>query len=325
MSVEAFPLVALLPEALAVFAERAGRALPAVLSYNALHYALGACGAFALVNRLFANPLAGRRIRDGARIPKGQILRELSASARTILTFTAVGAAIAAGAEAGLFQIGPPGERSWAYFAASVLTLIVAHDAWFYWTHRLLHDPRLFRRLHRLHHRSHAPTPFTSFAFNVGEAVLHAAYLPLILLVLPASLPALAVFGAHMMLRNAIGHCGIELFPARWDGRPVFGWLTTVTHHDLHHADPRWNFGLYFSWWDKLMGTEHPEYEARFAAATKRWLDPKMAAPDPLGRAAAVIAAAVVSAAALASADARAEDASAHPTRTGVGILEAQD
>ncbi len=45
-------------------------------------------------------------------------------------------------------------------------------------------------------------------------------------------------------------------------------WLTTTTHHDLHHADRRWNFGLYFTFWDRLMGTEHPDYHARFAAAT---------------------------------------------------------
>ena len=29
----------------------------------------------------------------------------------------------------------------------------------------------------------------------------------------------------------------------------------------------RWNFGLYFTFWDRLMGTEHPDYHARFAAA----------------------------------------------------------
>ena len=72
-----------------------------------------------------------------------------------------------------------------------------------------------------------------------------------------------------MMARNAIGHCGYELFPARRDGRPLFDWMTTVTHHDLHHAHAGWNLGLYFTWWDRWMGTEHPEYHARFRAAAK--------------------------------------------------------
>lgn len=29
-------------------------------------------------------------------------------------------------------------------------------------------------------------------------------------------------------------------------------------HHDLHHAQAGWNYGLYFTWWDRLMGAEHP-------------------------------------------------------------------
>lgn len=67
-----------------------------------------------------------------------------------------------------------------------------------------------------------------------------------------------------------MGHCGYELFPANSDGKPLFGFLTTVTHHDLHHAKARCNYGLYFTWWDRLMGTEHPDYYERFASATRR-------------------------------------------------------
>jgi sterol desaturase/sphingolipid hydroxylase (fatty acid hydroxylase superfamily) len=43
-----------------------------------------------------------------------------------------------------------------------------------------------------------------------------------------------------------------------------------VTHHDLHHAQAGWNYGLYFTWWDRMMGAEHPQYEQRFAAAVRR-------------------------------------------------------
>jgi len=50
---------------------------------------------------------------------------------------------------------------------------------------------------------------------------------------------------------------------SRW-----LGWLTTATHHDLHHATFRWNYRLYFTWWDRLMRTEHPQYLEHFDAAT---------------------------------------------------------
>ena len=84
-----------------------------------------------------------------------------------------------------------------------------------------------------------------------------------ILLILPAHPAAILVFVTHMMLRNAVGHSGYEFFPADRDGKPLFDWMTTVTHHDLHHAHAGYNLGLYFTWWDRWMGTEHPNYLER--------------------------------------------------------------
>lgn len=185
-----------------------------------------------------------------------------------MLIFSAVGLAIASAARFGLLDVYEnPSERGWAYFAFNLLVLIVAHDAWFYWTHKIMHRPRLFRWFHRLHHRSHNPTPWTSYAFDASEALVNAIYLPIALLVMPTSILVAFLFTAHMMLRNAVGHCGYEVFPARKDGHPLFDWMTTVTHHDLHHVRARYNFGLYFTWWDRLMGTEDPTYRAAFARA----------------------------------------------------------
>lgn len=48
-----------------------------------------------------------------------------------------------------------------------------------------------------------------------------------------------------------------------------------VTHHDMHHASGNSNFGLYFTWWDRMMGTEHPQYLAKATgnpAATRKSL-----------------------------------------------------
>jgi sterol desaturase/sphingolipid hydroxylase (fatty acid hydroxylase superfamily) len=41
-------------------------------------------------------------------------------------------------------------------------------------------------------------------------------------------------------------------------------------HHDLHHSEGRHNFGLYFTWWDRMMGTEHPDYHARFETVAQK-------------------------------------------------------
>lgn len=240
-----------------------------VLATDLLRYAVGAGGVYLTVNLALAARLRARKIRADEP-PQGQIGREILASLRTVLIFALNGTLIVVGAEAGLVPIYTEiATYGLTYLIFSTVVLIVAHDTWFYWSHRLLHYPPLFRRFHRLHHKSHNPTPFTSYSFDLGEAVVNAVYLPLILLVLPAHPAAILVFATHMMLRNAIGHSGYELFPANRSGRPLFDWMTTVTHHDLHHAHAGYNLGLYFTWWDRLMGTEHPGYPEAFRRAAK--------------------------------------------------------
>jgi sterol desaturase/sphingolipid hydroxylase (fatty acid hydroxylase superfamily) len=247
--------------------ELAVRVYPAILQHDLLRYLIGAGGTFLVINVLLARYLASRKIR-AERPGRRQIAAEVLASLRTVLIFSLVGVGITVAATFGWLNVySDPAARGWPYFAFNVVALIVAHDAWFYWTHRLMHRPRLFRWFHRLHHRSNNPSPWASYSFDAAEAVVNAVYLPIALLLMPTSILAAFIFTAHMMLRNAIGHCGYEVFPARSDGRPLFGWLTTVTHHDLHHARAGTNFGLYFTFWDRIMGTEDPNYPRAFAQA----------------------------------------------------------
>lgn len=41
----------------------------------------------------------------------------------------------------------------WGYIVLTIVALDYLHDAWFYWTHRLLHWKLLYRHVHYLHHR----------------------------------------------------------------------------------------------------------------------------------------------------------------------------
>lgn len=246
------------------------RTLPEFFLADLVRYLMFAGGVYLIVNIALAGWLAHRSLRSEP-VPWRQMRREFLTSLRSVGVFSLVGLLIMIEVLTGHSRLYmDPMEHGPVWFVLSLVILIVAHDAWFYWTHRLLHRPGWFRSLHSLHHKSRQPTPWTAYAFNTGEAAMHALFLPLILLVLPT--PGLVAFlwGVHQILRNAIGHCGVELFPANKAGRPMFDWLTTVTHHDLHHAQAGWNFGLYFTWWDRWMGTEHPDYHARFASTVRR-------------------------------------------------------
>jgi len=207
--------------------------------------------------------LAPRRVQ--ARPPgRGQRRREFLYSMLTVVIFSANGALIFAGIQAGVlhmyFDIAAHG---WAYAGISLLVLVLAHDTWFYWTHRLMHRRGLFRWTHLAHHRSVAPTPWAAYSFAPAEAVVQAVFLPLILLVLPLHPVVIFVFLSHMIVRNVLGHAGVELLPRTWLAGWWGRWLTTTLHHDLHHAEGRHNYGFYFLAWDRLCGTEHPEYRAR--------------------------------------------------------------
>jgi len=233
-------------------------------------YAVFALATWLLLWVVLAVPLASRRIR-AARPAARQLLTEFTVSLRSLAIFSTIGLIAFALERAGLLP-GPTLGARWGYAwsAGSLLLMIVVHDTYFYWTHRLIHVPRLFRRFHRRHHRSHNPSPFTAYSFDLSEAALQAMFVPLWMILVPTTWSVVGLFMLHQVTRNTLGHSGYELFPAGPDGRPLFDLLTTVTHHDIHHEQPRWNYGLYFTWWDRWMGTEHPDYLARFAAVTGR-------------------------------------------------------
>ena len=122
---------------------------------------------------VLAAPLAGRKIRE-TRPEARQLLIEFGTSIRSIAIFSTIGLLTF-----GLFRVGwlpgPLIAKSWGpvWFWTSLVLMIIAHDAWFYWTHRLIHDRRLFRRFHRRHHRSNNPSPFTAYSFDLGEAAIN--------------------------------------------------------------------------------------------------------------------------------------------------------
>lgn len=242
-------------------------------------YVIFAVGIWLVLWVLMAQVMRHRKIRQ-ATPPARQMLVEFLVSIRSIAIFSTVGLSMFGLESIGLLP-GPRIAASWgpAWFWLSLLLMVAAHDVYFYWTHRLMHDPRLFRRMHSRHHRSHNPSPFTAYSFDLSEAVVNASFVPIWMVLVPTGWSVLGLFMLHQIARNTIGHCGYELMPARRDGRPLFGWLTTVTHHDLHHAQAGWNYGLYFTWWDRLMGTEHPDYERHFAESVSN----KRAQASPTG------------------------------------------
>jgi Delta7-sterol 5-desaturase len=236
---------------------------PAILALDAARYLLAAALVAIVLAVATDKYIDLRRVRQ--RTPrKRQSLREFRNSMATAIVFSIVGLFVYHGAIHGVFHVYSDGRTyGWTYWILSLLLIVIAHDAYFYWAHRWMHSRFVFRLVHGTHHQSIAPTLWAAYSFSVGEALVQAVFLPLFLLLLPMHGSVLFIWMGHQVLRNAVGHCGVELVPHSWLSTWWGRWFTTTLHHDMHHATGGHNYGLYFAWWDRCCGTEHPDYRQR--------------------------------------------------------------
>ena len=214
------------------------------------------------------------------------IRREILYSLLSIIIFGMVGVLTIVASRQGMTQLyWDIGDRGWPWFWMSVILTIFLHDTYFYWTHRAMHHKRLFRWMHGVHHQSTNPTPLASFSFGPWEALVQAGIFPLSVILFPIHPLAFGTFMAWQMLNNVLGHSGFEFYHKKLM-QGMFGYfLNTPTNHIMHHENPKGNYGIYFNIWDRMMGTNLPDYENRFHLITASKYsdsvpnDPKSTAP----------------------------------------------
>lgn len=156
------------------------------------------------------------------------------------------------------------------YFIFSVVAFILLHDMYFYWMHRFMHWDRIYKYVHRIHHLSTNPTPWAAFSFHPLEAVLEVAILPIMVFLIPLHPLAIFIWVIYQTVLNVMGHLGFELFPSGFTTHALYKWQNTSVHHNMHHRYVRCNYGLYFNLWDRIMGTNHAQYDAEFEKVKAR-------------------------------------------------------
>lgn len=142
------------------------------------------------------------------------------------------------------------------YLPVSVLLYLLAHDTWFYWTHRWMHIPRWFRIAHAVHHASRPPTAWAAMSFHWSEALTGAIVIPLLVFIIPIHVAGLGLVLTIMTIMGVTNHMGWEIFPRFMHSGPLGAWLITASHHQRHHEFYGCNYGLYFRHWDRLCGTD---------------------------------------------------------------------
>ncbi len=197
--------------------------------------------------------------------------REFGYSALTLVVFAFVGMTIIESPISKYTQLyWDFGEQPLWYYAFTFPIMLVMHDTYFYWMHRGLHHPKIFKYAHLTHHKSTNPSPWAAYAFHPIEAIFEAMIFPIIVFVMPVHISAVAWFFLFQIFYNVYGHLGFEIYPKgfnrHWFGR----WINTSTHHNLHHHHFDNSYGLYFTFWDRVMGTMAPQYDETFEDVATR-------------------------------------------------------
>lgn len=163
-----------------------------------------------------------------------------------------------------------PQEYGFLHLGISYVFTLLLQDTFFYFTHRLFHQPLFFSWFHQGHHRSRYPTPWTSFAFDPLEAIVHALFYMGIIFIIPLHLVTFLAILITMTVWAILNHIGLDRlplpFPHNWLGR----WFIGPAHHSIHHNKYTLHFGLYFTFWDKLLGTQDPSFEAKLDSLSCR-------------------------------------------------------
>lgn len=226
--------------------------------------------AYVVVWKLFKKRVQHRRIQVKERVDAAQIRHEL----KNALLSLSVGALFASIALLlslkGYTQIYTNFSDHHPLVAiAGFFMLWLIDDAWFYFVHRLLHHPFIYRYVHAVHHRSVDVNPFTSLSFHWLEPFLLSLWIFPVLIFIPVYAPALALIQVVGLLDNVKSHLGYEFYPAGLNRSP-FRWFTSSTYHNMHHTKFTGNYGVHFRFWDKLLGTELPNYESEYDRVKQR-------------------------------------------------------
>ncbi len=161
---------------------------------------------------------------------------------------------------------------SWQHHPLLIIALLFLTPVWisfhFYWIHRWLHWPPLYRFAHSLHHRNTNVGPWSGLSMHPLETALF--FSSVLVHFLVAAHPVNILFHMfHQGITAATSHTGFEGLLVRDKNRLSLGNF----HHQMHHRYFECNYGNLEVPWDKAFGSFHDgteESHARFKERRRR-------------------------------------------------------
>ncbi|MBT3466235.1 MAG: sterol desaturase family protein [Rhodobacteraceae bacterium] len=142
-------------------------------------------------------------------------------------------------------------------FTAGLVLLPIWSAFHFYWVHRLLHVPILYKRVHALHHRNVNIGPWSGLSMHPVEHLLYLSSL-LIHCVIPSHPIHLFFHVIYLGPGAAMTHTGYEDLLIKDKRKLALG----TFYHQLHHRYYECNYGNQEMPWDRWFGTFHDGSDA---------------------------------------------------------------
>jgi len=159
-----------------------------------------------------------------------------------------------------------PALYGYGYFIFTIVLLMFFLDACYYWIHRWFHATKIefFQKIHAVHHRSVNLNILSSFSMHPLEYYTFMFPPVICICIIPINITALVIFSIITQIFVFYGHNGYEAMPNGAIKNRIFSKFSNCVFHQMHHHYGKYNYGMYFTIWDRLMHTDHPDYEKTF-------------------------------------------------------------
>lgn len=135
----------------------------------------------------------------------------------------------------------------WGWVLVSMGIYLIVTETMIYWVHRALHWGPLWKYIHKPHHSFKTPTSFVGVAFNPLDSFAQGFAHHLCIFLFPVHGVVYLVFVTFVTVWAVMIHDRVSF--VTWKG------INYTGHHTVHHWYDNYNFGQFFTFWDRLGGT----------------------------------------------------------------------
>ncbi|KAM7236997.1 hypothetical protein CapIbe_011241 [Capra ibex] len=141
----------------------------------------------------------------------------------------------------------------WYMLLARCFGCAVIKDTWHYFLHRLLHNKRIYKHIHKIHHEIQAPFRMEAeYAHPLETIILRTGFFTGIIHLCDHVI-LLWAWVTVRLIETVDVHSGYDIPLSPFNLSPFYA---GSRHHNLHHMNFIGNYASTFTPWDRIFGTD---------------------------------------------------------------------